>query len=262
MKLENLSVVITTFNEEVHITETLRGIADWAADIVVVDSFSTDKTLEILNSFTEIRTFKRIYTSPSDQKNWGINQIKTAWTLLIDADERVTPELKAEIENILTQPHADEKPPFDAYQIGFIHFFMGKRVRYSGWQNDKTIRLIRTDVCRYNTKMVHEEIETQGLKIGRLENKFLHFTFKNATHFWEKQQRYARWSAQDYAAKTGKITAFHWALKPFFRFFKHFVLKLGFLDGFVGFVISATAAWSVFQRYVFIQEMRQTQGRK
>jgi glycosyltransferase involved in cell wall biosynthesis len=264
----SISVILTTFNEEPNIAAALDSVKNWAAEIIVVDSFSTDRTLEILKNYPSVKVFQRIYTGPSDQKNWAIPQAQNEWILLMDADERTTPKMREEIEQVIKpQQKGDGNAAThnsqlithnskDCYWIGFTHFFMGKKVRFSGWQNDKTIRLIRRDVCRYNDNQVHEEINTAGLNVGFLTSKFDHYTFRNLSHFIAKQERYARWSALDYDKKTGSITAFHWVVKPFFRFFKHFVLKLGFLDGRVGFVIAAVAAWAVFLRYAFMTENR------
>jgi glycosyltransferase involved in cell wall biosynthesis len=273
-----LSVIFTTYNEAPNIQAALDSVAPWAAEILVVDSFSTDGTVEIIEKFGGVRLFQRAYFGPADQKNWAIPQAQNAWVLLMDADERATPDMRDEIAKILRGPselntslrgtarenevinsdaNTSNSIVYDAYWIGFTHFFMGKKVRFSGWQNDKTIRLIQRDRCRYNANRVHEEIVTEGLKIGRLTAKFDHYTFRDIEHFVQKQQRYAAWSALDHDKKTGRITAFHFIVKPFFRFFKHYFLKLGVLDGKTGFIIAAVAAWSVFLRYVKIVENRQ-----
>ena len=277
-----ITVIFTTYNEAPNIQSALESVATWAAEILVVDSFSTDGTVEIVEKFGGVRLLQRAYFGPADQKNWAIPQAKNEWILLMDADERATPSMRDEIAEILRGPSELKTPLrgtkqknyeltsdtenelnalnsnlFDGYWIGFTHFFMGKKVRFSGWQNDKTIRLIHRDKCRYNANRVHEEIITDGLKIGRLTTKFDHYTFRDIEHFVEKQQRYAAWSAIDHDKKTGTVTAFHFVIKPFFRFFKHYFLKLGFLDGKVGFIIAAVAAWSVFLRYVKIVENRQ-----
>ncbi len=291
-----ISVIFTTHNEAPNIRAALASVAPWAADILVVDSFSTDGTVEIVEQFGGVRLLQRAYFGPADQKNWAIPQAKNAWVLLMDADERATPEMRDEIAEILrgyfkletslrgtkqkneelkgtTEPklkgnenielklisnsNSNDLNDLDGYWIGFTHFFMGKKVRFSGWQNDKTIRLIQRDRCRYNDNRVHEEIVTEGLKMGRLNAKFDHYTFRNIEHFVQKQQRYAAWSAIDHDKKTGRVTAFHFVVKPFFRFFKHYFLKLGVLDGKIGFIIAAVAAWSVFLRYVKIVENRQ-----
>ncbi len=266
-----ITVIFTTYNEAPNIQAALDSVAPWAAEILVVDSFSTDGTVEMIEKFGGVQLFQRAYFGPADQKNWAIPKAENNWILLMDADERATPAMHAEIAKILRGPsglktqnsaldlhdNALITNAFDGYWIGFTHFFMGKKVRFSGWQNDKTIRLIQRDKCRYNDNRVHEEIVSEGLKIGRLTAKFDHYTFRNIEHFVEKQQRYAAWSAIDHDKKTGHITAFHLVIKPFFRFFKHYFLKSGFLDGKIGFIIAATAAWSVFLRYVKIVENRQ-----
>lgn len=252
MAKTKITVLFTTYNEAQHIGAALEAVIGWAEEVIVVDSFSTDETPEIVQRYAGIHFLQRKYVGPSDQKNWAIPQAKHEWILLLDADERVTPDLRQEIDKIIHAQQID----FDGYWLGFRHFFMGQEVHYSGWQNDKTIRLIRRDICRYNNNRVHEEIAHEQLRIGYLKNKLQHYTFKNLAHFIEKQERYARWGAEDYAKKTGKITYFHLLVKPFFRFIKHFLLKRGFLDGKIGFFISVIAAWTVFLRYATILENR------
>jgi glycosyltransferase involved in cell wall biosynthesis len=248
-----ITVLITTFNEAQHMEALLQNVSNWAAEILVIDSFSTDNTIAIIQQFEQIRCLQRKYIGPADQKNWAIPQATYSTVLLMDADERLTPALKLEIEAILVTNSFNN---YDVYRIGFQHFFMGKRVQYSGWQNDTAVRLIQRDKARYNQNQVHEEIDTTHLKVGLLKYKFEHYTYRDLDTFLKKQMRYAAWSAQDYAPKTGQITVWHLWVKPFFRFFKHYVLKLGFLDGKVGLVISAIMAWGVFLRYVHIAEMR------
>ena len=273
-----LTVIFTTYNEAPNIQAALDSVAAWAAEIIVVDTFSTDGTVNIIEKFGNIQLFQRAYFGPADQKNWAIPQAKNEWVLLMDADERATPAMRDEIAEILRGPSMsvngrdtvhrvstaeiqntkyEIQNPIDGYWVGFTHFFMGQKVRFSGWQNDKTVRLIQRDRCRYNQNRVHEEIVTDGLTMGRLTAKFDHYTFRDITHFVQKQERYAAWSAIDHDKKTGRITAFHFVIKPLFRFFKHFFLKLGFLDGKIGFIIASVAAWSVFLRYVKILENRQ-----
>ncbi len=249
--MHSLSVIITTFNEEHHIQAVLETVA-WADEIIVVDSFSTDRTVEIARQHTR-RVMQRQYDGPADQKNWAIPQASHEWVLLLDADERVPEALKLEVQKWLNQEHI----PYDAFWIGRRNFFMGKEVRFSGWQGDAVVRFFRRDLSRYNDKQVHEEIITEGLRVSRLEQKLLHYTYRDSTHFLDKMHRYAIWSARDHAEKTGRIHLFHLLFKPLFRFFKHYILQLGFLDGRVGLVVSATMAWGVFLRYVKLMEMRQ-----
>jgi len=243
-----LSVIIPCFNEAHNIQALLETIT-WADEILLVDSFSTDDTLEIAKAFP-VTILQRKYQYPAEQKNWAIPQAKHDWILILDADERVTPELKTEIQSILSG-----QPDKVGYWIGRQNYFMGKEVRYSGWQNDKVIRLIHKDHCRYEDKLVHEEITAEG-PIGMLTSKMTHNTYKDISHFLEKVDRYAGWSARDYHEKTGRISPYHLVVKPLFRFIKHYIFKLGFLDGRVGLVISSILAWSVFLRYVKMIEYR------
>ncbi|MCP4440420.1 MAG: glycosyltransferase family 2 protein [Aureispira sp.] len=243
-----LTVIIPTYNEEDNIDELLQ-LVQWANEIIVIDSFSTDKTIEIAQQYN-IKLLQRKYTGPADQKNWAIPQASHTWVLMLDADERPTPKLTKEIQDFLTGTEED----YAAFWIGRKSYFMGQAIKYSGWQDDKVIRLFKRDVCRYNNKQVHEEIETTE-KVGKLQHSLEHYTYKNLNHFLDKMRRYAKWSALDYAPKTTKVTLFHLWGKPLFRFFKHYIIKRGFLDGKAGFIISIIMAWGVFLRYTFLKEM-------
>jgi len=245
-----LSVIVTTYNEAENIEGVLKSVEGWVDEIIVVDSFSTDETVELAKAF-DVKILQREYVSPANQKNWIIPQAAHDWVLILDADERVTLELKNEIITLLQQ-----QPSKDAFWIPRQSFFMGKKVRFSGWQGDAVIRLIKKEKCRYHNVQVHEEIDTQKIKVGRLKNKLEHYTYKDLDHFLAKIQRYSDWSAQDHFEKTPNVTFFHLYLKPLFRFIKHYIFQLGFLDGKVGFIISAIMAWGVFLRYVKIQEIR------
>ena len=244
-----VSVIITTFNEEDNIQALIESVI-WADEIIVVDSYSNDQTVDIAKE-QGAKVLLRHYKSPADQKNWAIKQASNEWVLILDADERVTPELKIEIELLL-----QGNILYDAYWIGRQNHFMSSKIRYSGWQNDKVIRLIKRDVCQYNDLMVHEEIQTDQISVSKLKNKLQHFTFKDVDHFVSKMQRYSGDSALDHLHKTSTITGYHLFVKPAFRFFKHYILKGGILDGKAGFVISVIMAWGVFLRYLKIKEIR------
>lgn len=250
---QQLSVIITTFNEAENIARCLDSVADIAADILIIDSFSTDDTLDIARTYPKVRIEQRTYQGPADQKNWAIPQAKHEWILLLDADEVATPALQQEIIKLLNQPGG---PNADAFWIGRDNFFMGQQIRFSGWQGDKVVRFFHRDRARYDTVQVHEEIATNQLTVGQLKERLEHYTFRNLEHYLDKTRRYARWSAQDHAAKTGRVTYFHLLLKPLFRFWKHFVIQQGFRDGKVGFIVSAIMAWGVFLRYAYMREGR------
>ncbi|MCB0638472.1 MAG: glycosyltransferase family 2 protein [Lewinella sp.] len=245
-----LSVIITTFNEADNLPRALASVA-WADDILVVDSFSTDGTPDIARAHGA-RLLQRTYTGPADQKNWAIPQAAHEWILLLDADEAATPALRIDIQQFL----AADTIPFDAAWIGRNNHFLGQRIRYSGWQGDAVIRFFHRDKARYREVQVHEEIATEGLIVSRLQGRLEHFTYRSLDHFLDKMRRYARWSAQDHAARTPRVTFFHLYLKPAFRFFKHYILQQGFRDGKAGLVVSAIMAWGVFLRYAYLLEER------
>ncbi len=238
-----ITAIIPTGNER-HNIEAVIASVDFADEILVVDSLSTDGTFEKAQELAT-KVIRRDFQYAASQKNWAIPQAKYEWILLLDADERVTPELKAEILEILNNPN----PEFVAYWIGRVNHFMGERVNYSGWRNDKVIRLFKRDLCKYEDKFVHEEIIAEG-KVGFLKNKLIHYTYVSLDNYVEKMNRYATWQAKDYDKKTGKLSLYHFVLKPFWGFFKHYIVQSGFRDGVVGLTIGYMQGYVVFMRYV------------
>ncbi|MFI8377990.1 glycosyltransferase [Leeuwenhoekiella sp. NPDC079379] len=251
-KIENrkkLSVLIPTFNEEANLEQALQSV-DFADEIIIVDSFSTDKTLEIAKRYSAT-ILQRNYENSASQKNWAIPQATHKWILIIDADERITPSLKDEILITLQNPD----PELAGYWIYRRNHFKNKVISYSGWQNDKVIRLFKHDQCKYENKSVHAEIKCTN-KIGILQNKIDHFSFKSEKQYVDKLRTYAFWQAKDYDKITGKLTAYHFILKPCWRFFKHYVLQQGFRDGLPGYTISKLQAYAVRMRYIELRNLR------
>lgn len=247
--MSKLTAIIPTLNE-IHNIEAVIDTVSFADEILVIDSYSTDGTFEKAKE-KATRVLQRKFDYYAAQKNWAITQAKYEWVLLVDADERVTPELKSEIEKLLKSPNAD----FVAYWIGRKNHFMGQQVHYSGWHNDKVIRLFKRDHCVYEDKKVHEEIIANG-NVGYLKNKLYHNTYTTFDAYVEKMNRYAWLQAQDYDKKTKAITPYHVLLKPFWGFFKHYIIQGGFRDGFVGFTIGYMQAYVVFMRYVKLWLLR------
>ncbi len=246
--MKKISAIVTTKNEEHNIVNALKSVS-FADEIIVVDSFSTDKTVELAKPIAT-KIFQRKYDSPSKQKNWAMQKVKFEWIIILDADEIVTLKLQEEIKKILKNQSG-----FDGFWIKRENYFMNKKVKFSGWQGDKVIRLIKKDKCKYNNKKVHEEIIDNG-NIGELKNKLIHNTFNNKKDYLKKIERYAKWQAEDYQKKTGKITLFHTVLKPTFRFIKHYFIQMGILDGYVGFTISLYQSKAVFLRYKYLKLLR------
>ncbi|TDU42657.1 glycosyltransferase involved in cell wall biosynthesis [Gelidibacter sediminis] len=248
-----LTAIIPAGNE-IHNIEAVIASVDFADEILVVDSYSTDGTYEKAQQLAT-KVIRRDYQYSASQKNWAIPQAQYEWILLIDADERVTPELKNEILKILQQPD----PHFVAYWIGRTNMFMGEQVNYSGWRNDKVIRLFKKDFCRYEDKQVHAEIIAHGA-VGVLQHKLIHHSYTTLDNYIAKMNRYATWQARDYDKKTGSLTPYHFVLKPFWGFIKHYLLQSGFRDGVVGLTIGYMQSYVVFMRYVKLWLLRKNRN--
>ena len=246
--MKRITAIIPTFNEQHNIVDVIKSV-DFADEIMIVDSFSTDKTVELATPLVDT-ILQRKYENSASQKNWSIPQAKYQWILLLDADERVKKDLKKEIFSVL-----ESKTNYSAFWIKRENYFMGKKISFSGWRGDRVIRLFKRDECKYEEKYVHAEIVTKG-KIGILKNKLTHNTFKSKDDYLKKLERYAKWQAKDYDKKTGSITIFHTLIKPIFRFIKHYFIQLGILDGYVGFIISSYQAKAVKMRYKYLKALR------
>ncbi len=245
------TAIIPTYNEEKNIEACIQSVL-FADEILIVDSFSNDKTLIIAQKYP-VKIIQREYENSASQKNWAIPQAAHEWILLVDADERVTPELEEEIKEVLTA-----NPDEVGFWIYRKNFFMGRYMKHSGLDTDKVIRLFQRDHCTYMTKNVHSEIVTNG-KVGFLKGKLTHNTYTSFDNFIVKKNRYAWWSAGDHFKKNSKIGFNQLFLKPAFRFFKHYVIQLGFLDGVPGVAYAFIESYGVFTRYVKIWLMQKGQ---
>tara|TARA_E500000331_G_C17266341_1_gene717305 strand:+ start:3320 stop:4111 length:792 start_codon:yes stop_codon:yes gene_type:complete len=252
--MERLTAIIPTGNEEHNIVDAIKSV-DFADEIMVVDSFSTDNTIKFAKPLAD-KILQREYENSALQKNWAIPQAQHSWIILIDADERITKELKNEIINILK-----EGTKYSGFWIKRENYFMEKRVRFSGWQGDSVIRLFKRDECKYEDKHVHAEIISSG-KIGNLKHKLIHNTFISKQAYLKKIERYAKWQSKDYEKKVTLITPYHTIAKPIIRFIKHYFFQLGILDGYVGLIISLYQAKAVKLRYKYLKEQRNGKGNK
>lgn len=252
--MEHITAIIPTCNEEDNIEGALQSV-QWADEIMVIDSFSTDRTVEIARKYTSF-ILEHEYENSAAQKNWAIPQASHPWVFLLDADERVKPALQKEVQDILSNG-----TDCTGFWVKRENYFMGQRVRFSGWQNDAVIRLFQRDRCKYEEKHVHAEVVTDG-KVGRLQGKIEHYTYRGLGRLLEKSDRYTTWGAYDQLPKRKSITLFHLAIKPLARFMKHYFLKLGILDGKVGFIIAALSAYDGFLRELKVWRILQGEDLK
>lgn len=232
-----LTVIIPTYNEEAYIEDALFSV-EFADEIIVVDSYSSDRTPEIAKKYAS-KFLERKFDNFSNQKNFALKEATGDWVLFIDADERVTHSLETEIIETL------RNPKHGGYKINFPHFYMN-RFLYN--HSDNVLRLVRRDGAIFSGS-VHEKLQCKG-SIGKLKNKMLHFTYKNLEDYIAKKESYAWFQAKQLHEKNKKVTWFHLFFKPTYRFFSSFILKGGFKDGVPGMAVASVNAYGVFQRYV------------
>ncbi|MDN3725018.1 glycosyltransferase family 2 protein [Aequorivita sp. SDUM287046] len=235
--MPKLTVIIPTFNEEAFIEDALFSVR-FADEVIVVDSFSTDRTSEIAKKYAT-KFLQREFDNFSNQKNFALAEATGDWVLFVDADERVTHSLENEIKETL------QKPRHGGYKINFPHFYMN-RFLYN--HSDDVLRLVKRDGAHFSGA-VHEKLQCVG-SIGKLKNKMLHFTYKGLDSYISKKESYAWFQAQQLFDKGKKATWLHLIFKPTYRFFRSFILKGGFRDGVPGMTVAAVNAYGVFERYV------------
>lgn len=240
---EKVSGLIITYNEEKNIREVLECF-DFCDEIVVVDSFSTDKTLEIAIANPKVRIVQNRFEDFTKQRNLALDHAKNDWVLFLDGDERITPPLRTEIIDELNKP--DKK---DAYYFYRKFFFAEKAIHFSGTQTDKNFRLFRRSKARYiSEKKVHETLEISGI-IGELKNKLLHFSVSDYESYKHKMIHYGILKGQELSNKGKKFTTLTQYTKTAFKFFKAYILRLGILDGKEGYQLSYLQALSVYETY-------------
>jgi glycosyltransferase involved in cell wall biosynthesis len=250
--MTKITAIIPTLNEEERIQNSLKS-AEFADEVIVIDSYSTDKTVEIVKQSNAI-LLQRKFDDFSSQKNYAIDHASNDWIIWIDADEVLTTELQDEIKKAIHHP--EDNVGFYVYRI---FFFKGKRMRYTGTQNDRLIRVFNRKYCKYEGK-VHEKIKAEG-KLGVLENRILHYSYISFDRYIIKLNQHSALKAEELFETGMLITPFHVIIKPIARFIKHYFIKLGFLDGFYGFVISFALSYGVLVRYIKLWNLKQKQRR-
>jgi glycosyltransferase involved in cell wall biosynthesis len=243
-----ISAVLITFNEERRLEGALKSLAGIASEIVVVDCRSSDETAKIAHRYTD-RVFERAWTNFADQKNFGNDQASHPWILSLDADERVSPELRQELEEL-----KKTEPDVDAFCIPRKVYYLGRWIRHSGWYPDRKLRLFRKGAARWEGEYVHEKLAFEG-RTEKLKGCIHHFTYRDIHEHLVRINNFSDLGAQKLYARKKKARWYHLLLLPFFRFVRAYVWKLGFLDGFSGLVISVLTGYAVFARYAKLREI-------
>ena len=243
-----ISTVIITYNEEKRLEPTLKSLGGIAEEIIVVDRYSDDDTVKVAKKYTD-RVFQRKWTNFADQKNFANGKAKFPWILSLDADERLSPELKEEILQV-----KEQEAGCSGFSMPREVFYLGRWIRHSGWYPDRKIRLFRKEKARWEGEYVHEKLVIEG-EAKKLRGSIHHFTYRNIADHLRRINTFSDLGAQKLYAQNKKCRWYHLLFLPFFRFLRAYLLKAGFLDGFAGFVISVLDAYSVFARYAKLREI-------
>ncbi len=244
---KKITAIIPTWNEEKNIEAAIDSVS-WADEILVIDSYSNDKTVELAQK-KGARVIQRKFDNFSAQKNYAIDQASHDWIFVLDADERIDEMLQKEIKETVTNPKGKV-----AFWIRRKNFFKNIPVRFSGWQNDKCIRLFNKNYARYNGRLVHEEIKAKG-PVGMLRNKMLHYTFNSEEQFARKLDLYSKLKAREWFERGKTYNSVKQLFSSVYRFFKHFVLHFGFLDGKAGYAIARHYMKAVWKRYDYLKKL-------
>jgi len=243
----NLSVVVLTKNEESCIAECLESVK-WANEIIVVDDESTDKTVEIVKKYTT-KIFHRKMDIEGKHRNWAYEQAANLWVLSLDADEKVTPELKSEIEETL------KSPEFIAFDIPLRNYISNYWVKYGGWYPASKVRLFRKDKFKYEEAEVHPRIILDG-KCGHLKSDIIHKGYPDLEHFMNSVNRQSTLEAKKWINTGRKMTLLWITWRTVDRFFRRYFGKKGYKDGMYGFVIAYFDSLYQILSYVKFIEMK------
>jgi glycosyltransferase involved in cell wall biosynthesis len=241
--MAKLSVIIITKNEAANIRGCVESVA-WADEIIVVDSGSSDATVEICSNLG-VQVFQHDWPGFGIQKNRALLSATGEWVFSIDADERVTPKLRAAIEAVLAMPENE----CTAYQISRISSYCGRFMRHSGWYPDHIVRLFRRDKARFTDDLVHERLITEG-PVGHLDGELLHYAFDDLEEVLRKVNQYSSAGAAMMQQKGRQASLSGAVLRGVWSFFRSYLLRGGFLDGREGFMLAVSNAEGTYYRYV------------
>jgi glycosyltransferase involved in cell wall biosynthesis len=240
-----ISAIVTTFNEEAHIAGCIESLL-WCDEILVVDSFSTDRTPEICRGYDKVRFFQRTYFGSASQKNWAMDQVTNDWILIFDADERCTPALQREIQEVLAA-----NPRCEAFTIKRRVYFLDRVIRFSGWQHDRVVRLVRTGSARYPNRRVHADMITRG-PVPVLRNPMEHYMADSLDEYVKRIEKYSFWGAAQHwkdQRRSGFLQVFG---RSIWRFFRTYLFQLGILDGMHGLVFCMLQSYGTYLKWALL----------
>jgi glycosyltransferase involved in cell wall biosynthesis len=243
-----VSAVVVCFNEEDRIADCLESVR-WCDEIVVVDSFSTDRTAEICRRYAD-RFVQQAWAGYRDQKAFAHSLATRDWVLVVDADERVTLELRQEIIDALNR----DGQAYAGYAVPRLVYFLRRWWWRGGWYPDYGVRLFRRERATWGGTDPHQEIIVDG-RICRLKNPLHHYSYRNIDDHIQRINRYTSLSSRELKKEGEGWRRSDALLRPAVRFFRFYILERGFLEGFAGFYVALTAAFYVFLKYAKLWEL-------
>jgi glycosyltransferase involved in cell wall biosynthesis len=243
-----VSAIVVCFNEEDNIGDCLESLR-WCDEIVVVDSYSTDRTIEICQRYT-VRVIQRTWAGYRDQKAFAHSQATKDWVMLVDSDERVSPDLKDEIREALQ----NDGGRYAGYAVPRLVYYLKRWWRRGGWYPDYDIRLFLRKQATWSGKDPHEKILVDG-RVRRLQHPLHHFSYRDIADHIERINRFTSISSRELKNDQQRWRLSDALFRPAFRFFRSYILKRGFMEGFAGFYVAVSAAVYVFLKYAKLWEL-------
>ena len=242
-----VSVVVITKNEQKNIRDALSS-ASFADEIIVLDSFSTDGTVDICREFTD-RVFQENWRGFSGQKQRAVELARNDWVFVLDADERITPALAEEIKKLM-----EAGPERPGYYCPRRNHFMGREIRHGGWYPDYSVRLFDRKRGRFKERAVHEAVKLDG-EAGYLKNPMLHFTYDSVSDYILRADKYSTLAAQEMHKEGRRAKTSDLFLRPHMTFIRMYLLKRGFMDGVHGLLLAGLYSYYTFSKYAKLMEM-------
>jgi glycosyltransferase involved in cell wall biosynthesis len=252
--LPGVTAIVTCYNEEHHIRACLESVL-WCDEVVVVDSFSTDRTPEIVTAIPGVRFVQRTYYGGASQKNWAIGRARHEWILILDADERCTDALRDEIQSILTNGAT-----YDAYEMRRRCYFMGRVIRFSGWRNDRVTRLFRSGHGYYENRRVHARLVTSG-RDRLLDTPLEHYMVDSVDEYTRRMERYGYWGAAQCWLDGKRSGPMKILFRSLWRFLRTYIVQGGILDGTRGLVFCGLQAYATFTKWSLLWSWRRNASR-
>lgn len=244
-----ISAAIITLNEEENLEDCLNSLS-WVDEIVIVDSLSTDRTLEIAETFGA-KIISQKFLGHVKQKQLAVDNCSHDWVIALDADERVSKTLSKNIQNLFLNTPYDEI--LNGYTVSRCSFHLGRWIRHGGWYPDRNIRLFNRKKGKWGGVDPHDKIEIEGAA-GDLKGDLLHYVFRDLAHNIATNNFYSGISADIFFREGKKPSMLKLLFKPFGKFLETYIIKRGFLDGLPGFIISVGAAYSMFLKFAKLWE--------